>query len=105
MTATILAVEVSPTVGAIVMAIIGMASAALGAFIASIAPRGATGLAVLESALKRQDADLAEMRKEMRKCEQERNDDRLSFAREIAELRGRVNAAHGEHGPNGLSVD
>lgn len=98
-------VVVNPAAGALGVAAIGMVSAALGAFIASIAPRGATGLAVLEAALARQDADLEVMRADMKKCEQERNDDRVSFAREIAELRGRINAAHGDHGSNGLRID
>lgn len=100
-----LAVEVSPVVGMIVVAAIGMVSAAMGAFIASIAPRGATGLAVLEAALDRQDAELQSLRRDMKLCESERNQDRLTFATELAELRGRVIAAHGDHGPNGLSID
>lgn len=90
------AVQVSPTMGVVIVAVIGMVSAALGAFIASIAPRGATGLAVLEAALARQDEEIRGLRSDMKLCESERNNDRLVFATELAELRGRVIAAHGE---------
>lgn len=99
------AVTINPAVGAIIVSLVGMASAALGAFIASIAPRGTTGLAVLEAALDRQSAELAQLRADMKECETERNHDRLTFATELAELRGRVIAAHGDHGANGLSID
>ena len=94
---TFAAVTVNPIVGAIIVAFIGMLSAALGAVIASIAPRGATGLAVLQAALDRQGEELVVLRAEMKQCEAERNQDRLAFATELAELRGRVIAAHGEH--------
>ncbi len=89
-------VTITPLAGAVILSVIGLVSAALGAFIASIAPRGATALAVLEAALARQDHELARLREDMKLCEAERNQDRLTFATELAELRGRVIAAHGE---------
>lgn len=90
------AVSVTPLAAAVVLSVLGIVSAGLGAFIASIAPRGATALAVLQAALARQDKEMAQLRADMKLCEAERNQDRLTFATELAELRGRIIAAHGE---------